>query len=213
MALPCWAQALEGRPPALLLTLDRHVDLLVPRALPPDRQAPLRLLEEYARWDLDERSVDHVAAAMEVGLVRDVLCVARTPLPGVLAAGPWTDRRGVTHLVHVVPTLQRLVEEPSDDVERLLAAAGPLLLDVDLDVFTTLSDADPTTVIPWPRDVIRDFLLPPGSGPFWDRVLSRCVALTVAREPAHCGGVVPAGRLLEDVAEVLFCQLLGVDLP
>ena len=38
-------------------------------------------------------------------------------------------------------------------------------------------------------------------------------ALTLAREPLHCGGLVAAGQLFERAAEVLFCRLLGADLP
>ena len=223
LALPCWAHALEGRPAALLVTIDRHVDLVAP-ADPdrvPRRDAGVQSLEEHARRSLDPRNVDHVLAAVESGLVDDVLCVARSPLPGCVSTGTWRDHRGGAHEVCVAPTIQRVVDAweeatpPAEawDPRALLGGARPVLLDVDLDAFTTLSDADPTTVIPWPRDAIREFLLPPGSGPVWDALLSRCVALTVAREPLHCGGVVASGRLFEEVAEVLFRELLAVDLP
>ena len=84
---------------------------------------------------------------------------------------------------------------------------------MDLDCFTTLSDADPTTVLPWPRSVIRQFLLPQDSGAFWDAVLSKCVALTLAREPHHCGGLLASQALFADLAEVLFRELLGVEPP
>ena len=99
------------------------------------------------------------------------------------------------------------------EAAELLERAQAVLLDVDLDCFTTASDADPTEVVPWPRAAIRRFLLPEGSGPFWEAVLSRCRALTLAREPYHCGGVLAAGRLLEDALTVLFGELLGAELP
>jgi hypothetical protein len=37
--------------------------------------------------------------------------------------------------------------------------------------------------------------------------------LTCAREPLHCGGVVAANRLFEDVAQILFVEIFGADLP
>jgi hypothetical protein len=117
-----------------------------------------------------------------------------------------------------VPTVDRAAESftspaPGDRVREVLERAERVLLDVDLDCFTTPSDADPTTVLPWPRSIIREFLLPEGSGPFWAAVLGKAVALTLAREPHHCGGVLASGDLLRDVAEVLFRELLHAEPP
>ncbi|AKQ63944.1 hypothetical protein A176_000856 [Myxococcus hansupus] len=84
---------------------------------------------------------------------------------------------------------------------------------MDLDCFTSLSDADPTTVLPWPQQVIREFLLPADSGPFWDAVLGKTVALTLAREPHHCGGLLASGVLFQDAADVLFRELLRTEPP
>jgi hypothetical protein len=118
----------------------------------------------------------------------------------------------------VVPTVDRAAEAwnhpaPGDAVRDVLEGAGQVLLDVDLDCFTSLSDADPTTVLPWPKAIIREFLLPEGSEPFWDAVLRKTVALTLAREPHHCGGLLASGELFRDVAEVLFRELLRTELP
>lgn len=98
-------------------------------------------------------------------------------------------------------------------MREVLAGTERILLDVDLDCFTTPSDADPTTVLPWPRTIIREFLLPEGSEPFWEAVLKKTVALTLAREPHHCGGLLASGELLRDVAEVLFRELLQAEPP
>jgi len=87
------------------------------------------------------------------------------------------------------------------------------VLDFDLDCFTTPSDADPTTIVPWPIDLIREHVMPRGSEAFWESVLSKCVALTFAREPYHCGGLIATGRLFELAAQVVFCELLKADLP
>ncbi|MFY2563809.1 hypothetical protein ACN469_39835 [Corallococcus terminator] len=221
LALPSWACALgESGSPALLVTLDRHLDVVVPRepGKVPDRSAGLRALDEHARWSLDVRNYDHILAAMEAGLVGDALLVARTRPRGSFAGDTYVDTRGRPHRLVSVTTVDRASEAwnhpaPGDAVREVLERADQVLLDIDLDCFTSLSDADPTTVIPWPRAVIREFLLPEGSEPFWDAVLKRTVALTLAREPHHCGGLLASGELFRDAAEVLFRELLRVEPP
>ena len=209
LALPCWALALEeaGRAPALLVTLDRHFDLAVPAhpARVPDRAAGFLALDAHARLELDTRNIDHVVAAMEAGIVGDVLALARASPEGALPAETYRDRRGVDHRILRAPSLELWL----DGGGRLPAGEGPVLLDVDLDCFTSPSDVDARVVLPWPQAVVRDHLLPEGSRPFWDAVLPRTVALTLAREPYHCGGLLGAGRLLEQVAPVLLGELLG----
>ncbi len=219
LALPAW-DLCGGGQPVLVLTLDRHLDTVPPRTPPP---AGLRgaALEAFARDQLDPRNLDHLLAGMAAGVVSDLVAVARTALPGSAAGPRWTDGAGGVHQLVAAPTVdalaagwgQRGAPEASARAQALVEAAPRLVLDLDLDCFTSPSDADPTQVLPWPRAVIRDFLLPRGSGPFWDQVLERCVGLTLAREPGHCGGLVAAGRLFEDLAQVLFVELLGTDLP
>jgi hypothetical protein len=229
LALPSWAAALEdqGLPMeaggALLVSLDRHFDLVAPvdPAGVPRREAGLRALDSHARWVLDVRNYDHILAAMEAGLVGDALLLARATPRGAFAGAVYTDTRGVAHRLIRARSVDVVAEgygTPSagpeaQALEQALGQGPTVLLDVDLDCFTSPSDADPTEVLPWPRETIRRFLLPPGSEAFWDALLSRSVALTLAREPAHCGGVIAGNRLLEDALQVLFVELLGAELP
>ena len=221
LALPSWACALgDGGGPALLVSLDRHLDVVPPRRpeAVPDRSAGLRALDEHARWELDVRNYDHILAAMEAGLVGDALLIARARPRGAFERDSYRDTRGREHRLVAVPTVDRAAEAfrapaPGDAVREVLERAERVLLDVDLDCFTSLSDADPTTVLPWPRGVIREYLLPPGSEAFWEAVLDKCIALTLAREPHHCGGLLASGALFQDVAEVLFRELLGTEPP
>jgi hypothetical protein len=135
--------------------------------------------------------------------------------------GHWVDSRGGSHALVSAATVDALAadlgrasaSEASRRAEALLREAGAVVLDVDLDCFTSPRDADPTTVLPWPLDVIRQHVLPRGSEAFWDLALARCVALTFAREPSHCGGLIAAGRLFEAASEVVFRELLQTDLP
>lgn len=223
LAFPCWALALADARPALLVTLDRHFDLVRPKNVEavPDASEPLRTLDEYARWQLDFRNYDHILAAMEAGIVGDVIAIARSRPRGALEGNEYLDRRGEKHVILGASTIDRLADgfgsasqsPEAQDAEGIIRNARSVILDIDLDCFTTPSDADPTDVVPWSRELVRRLLRPPGSDPFWDAVLFKSRVLTIAREPLHCGGVIAANRLFEDVSEVLFRELLGTDLP
>jgi hypothetical protein len=209
LALPCWALA-KADAPAVLVTFDRHFDLVVPTN-PPSKGLTAGAYDEHARHQLDERNVDHIFAAMEAGLVSDVIAIARAWPLGAWREPTWTSSDGVVHHIYTAPTLDRLLDDRRS-LEVLLASANSLL-DFDLDCFVTPSDADPFTLVPWPKDLIHDFLFPRGCEPFWDAALGQCRALTFAREPNHCGGVIASNRLFEKACEVIFEVLLKTDLP
>ncbi|MEW6432069.1 MAG: hypothetical protein AB1730_11235 [Myxococcota bacterium] len=218
LALPCWALAAAGRP-ALVVSLDRHFDTVPPEA-PPSPGWSVAQYDEHARTKLSPRNTDHLLAAMEAGLATDAILFARAhPLGSVERS--WTDSRGGVHELLASPLVDTVAADygtarASPEGQRakaLLERAEVVLLDVDLDCFTSPSDADPTTVLPWPEDVIASHVLPRGSEAYWDAVLAKCVALTFAREPGHCGGLVASGRLFEAAARVVFERLLRADVP
>jgi len=220
LALPCWSLALGARRDALLVTLDRHLDLAEPAAPPPDASVGMLALDTFARRELSVRNEDHVLAAMEAGLIGDAIVIARSRPRGAVDGTSWTDRHGRVHKLLITPTVDRISEAfadasqgPSALARQLIERASDVVLDFDLDCFTTISDADLTEVVPWTRRLIHDHVLPEGSAPFWSAVLEKCRAMTFAREPYHCGGVVASNRLFEDAAEVVFRELLGADLP
>jgi hypothetical protein len=222
LALPCWALALEERgatAPALLVTFDRHFDLVAPRPPFPTRASGVRAIDEHARWNLDVRNYDHVLAAMEAGIVGDAIVIARGRPRGALEVPSYRDAKGDLHRIMSAPRLDMLLEDArgertvSASVAELIASASPVLLDFDLDCFTTQSDADPTAIIPWTRGLIREHLLPLGAAAFWDPVLSKAICVTLAREPHHCGGLLASGELFADAAQVLFPEVLGSELP
>ncbi|MCU0700461.1 MAG: UPF0489 family protein [Myxococcaceae bacterium] len=208
LAFPCWAET--AGPPAVLVTFDRHFDLVPPVAEVPVRPAAVEA-DTFARAHLDPKNVDHVLAAMEAGFLSHVLVVARAWPQGAHRAPRWVSRDGVEHRVVAAPTLERLLDDPA--ALALLEGAEATLLDFDLDCFATPSDADPFTLVPWPRRLIREFLKPTGSEGFWAHTLRNCRALTIAREPNHCGGVIASNHLFEDLAHVVFEELLETDLP
>ncbi len=216
LALPCWALATEGKP-ALLVTLDRHFDLVPPKVETPRGLSVLEL-DEHARRKLDVRNYDHILAALDGGVLTDVIAIARTSPAGAFDGPRWRSQH------HVVRA--RTVDAVSadfDDGERgspetklaksLIERSERIVLDIDLDCFSSPSDADPTTVLPWPQSVIREHLMPRGSEAFWSAVLSKSVAVTIAREPNHCGGLIAGAKLFEQFAAVFFSELLETDLP
>jgi hypothetical protein len=208
LALPCWAEL--GARGALLVTFDRHFDLVPPRVECPTDLSPAAY-DDLARTRLNERNVDHVFAAAEAGLISDVIAVARSWPDGASKEPGYRSRDGAEHAVVRAPTLERLLEDPS--VLGRLEAATQIVLDFDLDCFVTPSDADPFTIVPWPRRLIREFLRPRGSERFWERLLARCIGLTFAREPNHCGGVVAGNQLFEKASRVIFEDLLEAQAP
>lgn len=218
-ALGPWATAAAGTP-ALLLTLDRHFDT-VPPTNPPPRGLSPEALDEHAKRRLDVRNFDHVLAAMEAGVLSHAIIVARARPVGALEAGWWVDSQGARHELVAATTIDALAADfgrpaasaSAQRAEALLREATTVILDIDLDCFTSLSDADPTTVLPWPIEVIRQHVMPAGSEAFWALALSKCRALTFAREPGHCGGLIAGGRLFELSAQVIFRELLETDLP
>ena len=222
MALPCWALAMRGEAPALLLTLDRHFDLVAPRpwSLTPDLKDG-RAMDDFARYQLDTRNYDHVIAAMELGIVSDVIAVARNHPQEAIKDLVWQDSRGQAHRILRAPRVSKLSEGfglkgrggPSQQAEEWMVNASSMLLDFDLDCFTSPSDAEPLNIVPWPASLIEDYLLPEGSELFWDRVLQKTSALTFAKEPVHCGGIIESNRLFETACRVIFQKLLRADLP
>lgn len=217
LAFPCWAEAGRGN---VLLTLDRHFDTVPPRNRI-SRQASPAELERFAHEQLDVRNYDHVLAAMDAGLISHAIVVARGRPVGAVDSSYWVDSHGDRHELVSAPTIDALscdfgrgsASDEARRAEQLLREAPGVILDVDLDCFTSQSDADPTTVLPWPLEVIRQHVLPRGSDAFWDVVLGKCVALTFAREPGHCGGLIAGGRLFELASRVFFEELLSGDLP
>lgn len=208
LALPCWAEL--GAKGALLVTFDRHFDLVPPKVPVPPGGSPAEY-DQLARTRLDERNVDHVLAAAEAGLVSDVVAIARAWPPGASKEPSYRSLDGVSHALLRAATLERLLDDPA--VLSRLEAASQVLLDVDLDCFATPSDADPFVHVPWPRRLIRDFLRPEGSERFWQLLRERCLGLTFAREPNHCGGLIASNRLFEKASQVIFEELLETSLP
>jgi len=210
-AFTLWALAAQelGRP-LTLVTLDRHMDLERPALPPPQLPASAESLDGYARFSLASRNDDHVVAALEAGVIGDVVAIARSHQPPSLAAfTPFVDAAGRSHRC----AFARSLELAGPDLQRLAEDSEFVALDVDLDCFTTLSDGHHDEPLPWDAELIDAFLRPPDSEAFWRPVLERTRVITIAREPYHCGGFGRSAALWLSFAEVFFGRLLGVPPP
>lgn len=196
--------------PLTLVTLDRHFDLQPPRAVAPDHRVSLEELDAFARHRLAPSNDDHIRAAMAAGAINDGLFIARSHEPVDFdALGAWTDDQGRRHRCVAAKT----VALRGSAADQLVEAASDIVLDVDLDCFTTRSDGHPDEVLAWDAERIDAFLRPPGSDAFWNSVFKRTRLVTIAREPFHCGGFAHGARLWLDFAEVFFERLLNVPQP
>lgn len=205
----CHAAAQLGRP-LVLVTLDRHMDLGTPQVLAPDCAMPLHSLDLFARHSLAVSNDDHIVAALEAGAISDALVVARSHEPPSLEVfRPFKDVRGRDHRFVFAPTVAHVHE----DGLALVREATDVVLDIDLDCFTTRSDGHFDEVLTWDAEQIEGFLQPPHAGEFWNTVLERTRLITLAREPYHCGGFTRGARLWIDFAEIFFRRVLGVPPP
>lgn len=210
-AFALWCQAAaELKHPLTLVTLDRHFDLEPPRAQAPDHRAPLDELDAFARHRLAPSNDDHVRAAMAAGAIDDGLFIARSHEPADFdSLRSWVDGEGRRHR----GVMARTVAERGNAGDELVEAARDVVLDIDLDCFTTRSDAHPDEVLAWDTERIDAYMRPPGSGSFWNAVLERTRLVTIAREPFHCGGFGQGARLWLDFASVFFERVLNVPAP
>jgi hypothetical protein len=209
-AFTLWSSAASEAGPLTLLSFDRHLDLETPSVPPPDLASPLAELDRYARESLSPRNDEQIVAALENGALADVALVARSHAPASLEAfHPYRDARDCEHRVAIA----RSLDDAGAELTSLVEGAERLALDIDLDCFTTLSDADPEEVVPWDREHIDGFLRPAGSENFWSAALERTRLVTIAREPYHCGGLERCARLWSEFSEVFFHRLLGVPAP
>lgn len=207
-AFTVWSLAAQREGPLTLLTLDRHMDLGVPAKVALPYTSDARALDGFARHDLAPSNDDHIVAAMEAGAIDHAAVVARSHWPPDLGAfRPYRGRTGRLHECAFSPSLERASPEL---VDRVLAS-DRLVLDIDLDCFTTRSDGHVDEVITWDESLIDAFLRPDRFD--WAPVLDRVRVVTIAREPYHCGGLGRGAALWHSFARVFFERLLGVPAP
>lgn len=224
-----WEAAQLGwlpRPP-LLVRLDAHHDQwpLAPAAEAAWRAAARggsrREVFASVEFDVGCDDADWVRAAAAAGMVAGVVTFYVTehpdpaPLPGVRSVtlrglGTELDPGGALAPAGAGGGGQAAAGLPGWDPQagRFSGAGRPLVLSIDLDSFTTCPDGAPPQ--PWSNGRLIRELLAPRSGGVTRvadvlRDLARAAAVvTIAKEPAYCGGDLAAAGLLSVLDQEVF---------
>ncbi len=190
-----------------LVAIDKHKDLL---------GLPLNVKRELMSWDLNdldkikektmcERGVrdrsgnlksklayNQFLAAMEVGLVLDILIVS----PEVPCEKVYKDLSGRQHIIFHCdhPTDLKAIFKSQSIKQSLGYPEGKksVILDIDLDFFTYLDDQEEAHVISE-----EDFgnIFSKGSPIWW--IYEKAKLVTISKEPFWCGGVDNSERIFE----------------
>ena len=202
--------------PSMAITIDRHRDFVA---------AAERDLEKFAGCGGCETSFirnvheiparannDFIAYAFYDDYCSDAVAIAyeeyyeiekKSMLP---LNAPIFDRKSNPHHLLCLPSL-RDVFSPDCDFERSptykffydrLAAAGSVILDIDLDYFTYQSPDD-GIFVRREEDIRSAFA---AIRPAFSRVMSRVTTIAVARESICCGGVENASKIKEILLDI-----------
>lgn len=107
------------------------------------------------------------------------------------------DRNGNAHQVHYYDTIEQFLEEHEND------PLHPLVLDIDLDYFTTPDDSRELGAEHLVSDeTIRGVLSP--EGPLMRWAFPRLAGVTIALEPEYCGGIRNCMHILDVLSDTLF---------
>lgn len=107
------------------------------------------------------------------------------------------DRYGNIHHVHYYDTIKQFLKEHGCDLIH------PMVLDIDLDYFTTPDNSHELGAEHLVSDrAIRAVVSPSGSLMQW--VFQRLAGFTIALEPEYCGGIRNCMHILDVVSDTLF---------
>jgi len=226
--------------PPLLITFDRHDD-----AKPPSTSAmgALRTLRQQAterdvlactEWELSTLDDDWLLAAMELGVVGDVINVGAEETPNLDGfVTTHTDHLGQDHRIWQIPHLHSCLAYQGDlsdharrnDLGSLWSALGwqpgsgfdsdphdlpPIILDFDLDCF---ADDMSNHLMAWPPELMLQRLRKASTYDltrgwsaqgFLDALEDRIKFRTVALESGFCGGLSQSSQILDVLDQALW---------
>ncbi len=188
---------------------------------------------------LSPRDDDWICAGMELGLIADVIQFgsAEDVSASDESLKVYTDTAGVAHRIFYAGRTAEALSykgafaEPSHESAAaglwdilgwdparpgISRSAGGFVLDIDLDNFTICWE---TYTIPYTREVYEgEFLAPCQSVYYYDytpimfihELIDHAAVITVACEPAFCGGPEKSAHILADVNDLIFCGALSV---
>jgi hypothetical protein len=183
----------RSEPHPILITLDSHNDIGVPREVIPDDLDNLDIgnrteLGLFAWLRLRSLNDGHILPALYLDFFSDVYVLLNKDVSSLefqlSNSGPkkYNDRMGKMHAVKFYRHANQLLRD--------LPAETPVYLDIDLDFFA-IDNPQAGSVLGSER------LLPDNEissilsleEPFMGLILNRIVGLTIALEPKYCGGL------------------------
>lgn len=197
----------------------------------------LERLVRLVRDRLSPRDDDWILSGMELGLISDVVRFGTEP-DGMEAVARYRDLSGGEHRVFhlerparelswkgaLADTAHIAVREGLGDIlgwdgreRKIEGKRGGLILDMDLDFFTIGWDLQ---VFPFPTEVYNAELFSPRQAAGYDSLrpveflralLGAAGVLSVACEPAFCGGASHARTILGDVNRFILGSALKLD--
>lgn len=190
----------DASPPPHLVTIDYHDDVGAMSDVVPEVLERLDVADEteaalFAWCGLNPKNDGHILPAQYLNSLRDAFVLFKGD-DGDDRSGTIRDLKGGEHSFRYFNTV--------DDLLGALPKDGsPIVLDVDLDYFTT--GAGPSGLLPIHKSQPREMRELLGlEGPLMREVLPRTVGVTIALEPAWCGGIRNSLQLLDRLSREWF---------
>jgi hypothetical protein len=202
---------LTGGPTPNLLTIDWHDDVggdcdFIPKELEQLNPRDRNELSLFCWARLRSLNDGHIAPAQYLNAIGDVFVILKQraderKMYEHYRKHTQKDLHGNVHQVHYYDGVAQFLREHKADTVQ------PLILDVDLDYFTTLGESRERGAAQLVDDrTIRKVMST--SGPLMQWVFPRLAGFTIALEPKYCGGIGNCLHILDVVSRTLFDSTL-----
>ena len=196
-----------GAPTPNLLTIDWHDDVggdcdFIPAELEQLNPVDENELSLFCWARLRSLNDGHIAPAQYLNAIGDVYVILKQrkeerETHEVYRRRTQKDRYGNVHHVHYYDTIEEFLREHGTD------RVHPLVLDLDLDYFTTPDESGELGSEKLVSDRAIEKVMSP-AGPLMQWVFSRLAGFTIALEPHCCGGIRNCMHILDVVSDTLF---------
>lgn len=225
-----------------LIFFDRHDDArnLMPDAL--DKVKTLvsiglsnvsqRDFKNFVEFDIREEDDDWVKAAMELGLINNVVNIGNTENTNInsLSNHSYKTFEGIVHKAYCIPHLSDAMAHQSiltdrcrmdpkyQDVQKIFGLTDHVyynpvnfVLDFDLDCFTTFCQ---NRTYGWPERIfVKEYIDNRDAYMMLLTLIEKSKFITICREPDYCGGIGESNRILSLLDKHLFngcMQTIGI---
>jgi hypothetical protein len=196
-----------GASPPNLLTIDWHDDVggdcdFAPAQLEQLNPKDENELSLFCWSRLRSLNDGHIAPAQYLNAIGDVYIILKQrqdvrEMHDGYRKRTQKDRHGNLHQIHYFDTIDLFLEKHEFD------PIHPLVLDIDLDYFTTSDDSCERGAEQLVSDLSINDVISPDS-PLMRWVFPRLAGFTIALEPHYCGGIRNCMHILDVLSDTLF---------